>query len=78
MTQGFVYSDGTMKSLGALGGSTSIAYGINKAGHIVGYSNTMNDVTRLAFLYKNGTMASLGTILGGHPARLMASMMPDR
>lgn len=63
-THAFVYSGGTMASLGTLGGTSSAAYGINAAGQIVGEAETANDETINAFLYQGGAMTSLGT-LGG-------------
>ena len=68
MTHGFIYSDGTMTSLGALGGGreTSIARGINKAGQVVGQAYTANFVLLHAFLYSDGTMTDLGTLGGSY------------
>ena len=53
----FLY-DGTMHSLGTLGGSKSFAAGINDLGQIVGGSQTASG-TQHAFLYQNGTMTDL-------------------
>jgi len=49
--------------LGTLGGSTSVAYGINDSGQVVGSAFTSTS-SQHAFLYSNGTMNDLGT-LGG-------------
>ena len=56
----FLYSNGTMTPLGVLpGGSTTVAFGINDNGQIVGKGN-VGKATH-AFLYSNGTMTDLGT-----------------
>jgi probable HAF family extracellular repeat protein len=62
----FLYRDGTMIDLGTLGGgtNTSVAYGINGAGQIVGVSST--DPGLHAFLHSGGTMIDLGTLGGRH------------
>ena len=49
--------------LGTLGGTRSAAFGINTAGHIVGYSDTAEGQQH-AFLYNGGSLIDLGT-LGG-------------
>lgn len=53
----------TVTDLGTLGGTESMAYGINASGQIVGYAFNANQKRR-AFLYANGQMRDLGT-LGG-------------
>jgi probable HAF family extracellular repeat protein len=63
----YLYSAGIIKDLGTLGNDpSSVAYGINDHGQVVGYSyNPINGVTAThAFLYSNGHMQDLGT-LGG-------------
>lgn len=62
--QAFLHSDGSIASLGTLGGATSASFGhgINDAGDVVGYTETTGP-TR-AFVYSNGVMTALGT-LGG-------------
>jgi probable HAF family extracellular repeat protein len=50
--------------LGTLGGSGSLAYGINASGQVVGWSYTAGNAARHAFLYDGTTMHDLGT-LGG-------------
>ncbi|MGH7509758.1 MAG: HAF repeat-containing protein [Gemmatimonadales bacterium] len=53
--------------LGTLGGSFSIAFGINRSGQVVGESHIATGRSR-AFLWSGGTMRDLGT-LGGNFAR---------
>ena len=60
----FLYDGGTLKDLGTLGGSISVAFGINDLGQIVGRSRNAANQVR-AFLYERGVMKDLGT-LGGN------------
>src|SRR5262245_43330723 len=66
-----LFSGGSIKDLGALGGDYSLANGINNSGIIVGESDVVQQgVTNVhAFIYTNGTgvgsMVDLGT-LGGN------------
>jgi probable HAF family extracellular repeat protein len=50
--------------IGTLGGTRTMALGVNNSGQIVGYSTTTNDAATNAFIYSHGVMANLGT-LGG-------------
>jgi probable HAF family extracellular repeat protein len=50
----FLFSNGTLQSLGTLGGTRSAAYGINASGRVTGYSPYTSRAA--AFLYSNGTM----------------------
>jgi probable HAF family extracellular repeat protein len=58
----FLYSGGTLQELGTLGGNSSFATRINDSGKIIGFADTLSNVSH-AFLY-DGTMHDLGT-LGG-------------
>ena len=60
----FLYSGGPLQDLGTLGGSKSIAEGINNLGDVVGMADTASG-DKHAFLYSGGTMHDLGT-LGGN------------
>ena len=60
-THAFIYSGGTMKDLGTLGGNNSIANGISDNGQVAGWANT-GDGSQYAFLYSGGTMKGLGTL----------------
>src|SRR5262249_29649121 len=59
----FLYKDGAMLDLGALGGRTSRAFGINNQDQVVG-SADLDSATSHAFVYQDGVMTDLGT-LGG-------------
>jgi probable HAF family extracellular repeat protein len=60
----FLYSNGTMTSLGTLGGPSGIGNGINSSGQIAGYSQDASGTYR-AFLATNGTLTDLGDLGGG-------------
>ncbi len=55
----FLYSNGTITTLGTLGGANSYAYDINDKGQIVGTSTSLSGPLH-AFLYSNETMEDLG------------------
>lgn len=54
-----VYSNGVLQELGALGGGSAQAYGINNAGVVVGTAQTA-DGSYHAFMY-NGSMHDIDT-----------------
>ncbi len=59
---GFLWYDGVMTDLGTLGGSSSLAKGINEAGQIVGMAKTSTGEEH-AFLWENDTMVDLNVLL---------------
>ncbi len=60
----FLYSDGTMTSLGTLGGNSGVGNGINSSGEIAGYSQNSSGAYR-AFLASDGKLTDLGDLGGG-------------
>lgn len=67
-SQAFAYAAGSVQDLGTLGGDTSIAFGVNNRGEIVGVSTLastppMGITPRHAFLYANGAMTDLAPSL---------------
>ena len=60
----FFYDGVRFADVGTLGGSGSMAFGVNRAGQVVGASQTTGDRAWHAFLYTDGWMLDLGT-LGG-------------
>src|SRR5579864_7665411 len=60
----FIYSGGTLTSLGTLGGTTGIGNGINSSGAVAGYSTDTTGTYR-AFVSSNGKLANIGDLGGG-------------
>ena len=59
------FSQYTIQHLGTLGGTYSVASGLNNKGQVVGWSNIVGDQYDHAFLWESGIMIDLGT-LGGN------------
>lgn len=57
----FLYSNGTTKNIGTLGGTYSIGEAINSSGQVAGVASLANG-TDHAFLYSNGAMTDLGSL----------------
>src|ERR1043166_6919957 len=60
----FLYSSGTMTSLGTLGGESGIGNGINLSGQIAGYSQDSRGTYR-AFITSGDTLLDIGDLGGG-------------
>jgi probable HAF family extracellular repeat protein len=63
----------TITDLGTLGGSFSLAYGINDNGQIDGFSTLPGDTVQHSFVIKKGKMIDLGT-LGGANSESFANL----
>jgi probable HAF family extracellular repeat protein len=63
-----------MKDLGSLGGTCTLAFGLNNQGQVAGVSNLADDVNYHAFLWQRGLLEDLGT-LGGNTSA--ASFISD-
>jgi len=57
-----------VKDLGTLGGTFSLAGGINNRGEVEGFSTLPGDTARHAFLWRRGRMIDLGTLGGPNSA----------
>jgi len=57
------HTTGSMVDLGTLGGASSIAYGLNDSGMVIGDSNDTSG-KRKAFVWDNGVMQKLTTLSG--------------
>ncbi len=61
--EAFVWSEATgMIGLGRLGGPMSEALGVNSAGQVVGYSDTVGRYPETAFLWQDGQMLDLNAL----------------
>jgi probable HAF family extracellular repeat protein len=60
----FLFTNGDVRDLGALGGTRSFGYGLSDNGMVTGDTAPANRLGH-AFLYANGTMRDLGTLPGG-------------
>jgi len=65
--EAFLQSQGTREMLGTLGGSFSIARGINNRGEIVGGSLTPGDEDFHGFIYRDRRILDLNQLLAAEP-----------
>jgi probable HAF family extracellular repeat protein len=63
-SEGFLYSGGSMTSLGTLGGTSGIGNGINVSGQVAGYSQNSSGTYR-AFTTSGTTLIDIGDLGGG-------------
>jgi probable HAF family extracellular repeat protein len=56
----YIYANGSLQTLGTLGGNYSQGYAINNAGMVAGYAYLAGDEVSHAFLYANGLMLDIG------------------
>jgi probable HAF family extracellular repeat protein len=70
-THAFLYSDGSMRDLGTLGGNTSHGFDVNAWGWVVGESKLPGDTEGHAFLHDGRRMRDLGS-LGGNESSASA------
>jgi probable HAF family extracellular repeat protein len=70
----FLYSNGTMTSIGTLGGASGIGNGINATGQIAGYSQNSTGMYR-AFMASNGKMTTSATWAAVPPSPMPSMML---
>ena len=71
-------ASGGIVDLGTFGGTSSIAYGVNKWGQVVGQAALPNNTTSHAFLFDNGLLKDLNDLTPNKPAglELLSATMP--
>ena len=62
--KGWVLQNGTTTTIGALGGVSSEAFGINDNGQVVGAAETAAPDTIHAFVWQNGAIRDVGSLRG--------------
>src|SRR5262249_44321750 len=61
----FLYSNGSLTSLGTLGGTSGIGNAINRLGQVAGYSQNSSGTYRGFFTTSGQTMVDIGDLGGG-------------
>jgi probable HAF family extracellular repeat protein len=64
-TQAAVFSNGSVQTLGTLGGTNSYGYGINASGQVVGVSDTSGGSQHGFVTGMNGALVDIGPVNGG-------------
>lgn len=64
-TQATVFSNGSVHTLGTLGGLNSYGYGINASGQVVGVSDTASGAQHGFVTRADGSLADIGPVNGG-------------
>jgi MYXO-CTERM domain-containing protein len=64
-TQATVFSNGSVRTLGTLGGTNSYGYGINASGQVVGVSDTASGAQHGFVTRADGSLADIGPVNGG-------------
>lgn len=72
-----LWRDGTIIDLGTLGGTFSVAYGINPDGVIAGAAAPPEDFFLHAFVWRDGAMSDLGTLRGPDASSLAYGINPS-
>lgn len=65
-TQATVFANGSVRTLGTLGGRNSYGYGINAAGQVVGVSDTADSSVHGFVTGPNGVLIDIGPVNGGY------------
>jgi probable HAF family extracellular repeat protein len=64
-TRATVFSNGSVQTLGTLGGTNSYGYGINASGQVAGVSDTGGGLQHGFVTGANGTLVDIGAVNGG-------------
>jgi probable HAF family extracellular repeat protein len=65
-TDAFLWEDGSMQDLGALGGTFSVAVALNNKIQVVGGANLAGDTIEHAFTWQDGVMTDLNDLVTGN------------
>jgi probable HAF family extracellular repeat protein len=65
-TETFFWENGRMQPLGGLGGTCTLAFGLNNLGQVIGAASLEGDQNLHAFLWEHQSLKDLGTLGGDH------------